>query len=201
MPRQSAWPRTSIPDGVSALRCADDVEVADNRIQFALQMMEDSPDLDLDAIAGTLNLSASRLRHLFSAQIGLSPVQYMKHIKLRQAKSLLESSFLTVKEIAFRVGARDVSHFVRDYKTVYGETPTDARDRSVRDIQLFRNKRLSRQLRLPFGNSGQPSGCVHEPSDAKLAVRPIVSRSKAISRKPTSSLEARPDSPAITANR
>lgn len=166
MPRPSAGSPTSTPDSASAPDCADKVEIADNRIQFALQMMEAAPDVDFDALAGTLNLSTSRLRHLFSAQIGLSPVQYMRHKRLQQAKVLLESSFLTVKEIAFRVGARDLSHFVRDYKAVYGETPTGARARSGRDHRLPRNECLRRQLRLPFRNSRQASGRIRQPEGA-----------------------------------
>jgi transcriptional regulator GlxA family with amidase domain len=153
MPHHRDSLRTTVTHYASALGAVDDIEVADNRIQVALQLMEASPDFDFDAIAGTLNLSASRLRHLFSAQIGLSPGQYMKLIRLQQAKGLLESSFLTVKEIASRVGARDVSHFVRNYKAVYGETPGDARRRSIlQSTRLLRSERLNRQLRLPFGS-------------------------------------------------
>ena len=50
----------------------------DGRIQFALELICSSPDYDLKSVAAKLNLSTSRLRHLFSAQIGLSPGQYIK---------------------------------------------------------------------------------------------------------------------------
>jgi transcriptional regulator GlxA family with amidase domain len=43
---------------------------------------------------------------------------------------LLKSSFLTIKEVAVRVGVNDVSHFVRDYKALFGQTPSEARRRS-----------------------------------------------------------------------
>ena len=42
---------------------------------------------------------------------------------MERAKNLLESSFLSVKEIAFQVGLNDESHFVRDFKSTYGYSP------------------------------------------------------------------------------
>ena len=42
---------------------------------------------------------------------------------MERAKDLLESSFLSVKEIAFQVGLNDESHFVRDFKSTYGYSP------------------------------------------------------------------------------
>jgi AraC-like DNA-binding protein len=34
---------------------------------------------------------------------------------------------LTIKEVAVRVGVNDISHFVRDYKALFGQTPSEAR--------------------------------------------------------------------------
>jgi AraC-like DNA-binding protein len=42
---------------------------------------------------------------------------------MERAKDLLESSFLSVKEIAYQVGLNDESHFVRDFKSTYGLSP------------------------------------------------------------------------------
>jgi transcriptional regulator GlxA family with amidase domain len=53
----------------------------------------------------------------------------VKLLRLEKAKYLIENSFLEVKEIAAAVGIGDVSHFVRDYKCFYGETPSQTRTR------------------------------------------------------------------------
>lgn len=47
-----------------------------------------------------------------------------------RAKYLLETSFLSVKQIAHQVGLNDESHFVRDFKKAYGEPPTHYRVRA-----------------------------------------------------------------------
>lgn len=102
----------------------------DARIAVVLEFFDrqlPNRDLKLDIIAETLNLSASRLRHLFTRHVGLSPTQYQKRLRLREAHKLLQGSFLRIKEIAAAVGFTDMSHFVRDYKLAYGETPSQTR--------------------------------------------------------------------------
>ncbi|MBA2732238.1 MAG: helix-turn-helix transcriptional regulator [Acidobacteria bacterium] len=101
----------------------------DSRIQKVLILMEANPRraLSLREIASTVNLSASRLRLLFKAATGMSPTQYFKLLKMQEAKSLLETTFLTVKQIAARIGIKDVSHFVRDFKKAYGMSPIQYR--------------------------------------------------------------------------
>jgi AraC-like DNA-binding protein len=49
---------------------------------------------------------------------------------LEKAKYLLESSFLSVKEITYRVGINDESHFVRDFKKAYGNAPRQHRTKA-----------------------------------------------------------------------
>lgn len=52
---------------------------------------------------------------------------------MERAKGLLESSFLSVKEIAFQVGLNDESHFVRDFKSTYGFSPAIYRSQFKRN--------------------------------------------------------------------
>ena len=46
---------------------------------------------------------------------------------MKEAAVLLSTTFLSVKEIMARVGFSDESHFVRDFKKIYGMTPTEYR--------------------------------------------------------------------------
>lgn len=54
-------------------------------------------------------------------------MQYLKDLRMGEADKLLRTTFLSVKEIAFLVGARDLSHFVRAFKKDHGVTPTEFR--------------------------------------------------------------------------
>jgi len=82
-------------------------------------------------LARLVHLSDSRLRHVFSTEVGLSPTKYLKLLRLKKARELLKASFLEIKEIATATGFGDVSHFVRDYKAIYGETPSRSRHRDA----------------------------------------------------------------------
>jgi AraC-like DNA-binding protein len=83
-------------------------------------------DLALD-----LNVSTSRLHHLFTAVVGISPGRYVKLLRLQKARLLLKASSFRIKEVAALVGIEDLSHFVRDYKRLFGETPSQTRSASL----------------------------------------------------------------------
>lgn len=104
------------------------------RIQRAIRLMTADlrRDVPLDKLAQSVNLSESRLRHLFKAETGVSPVQYLKTQRMLKARRLLETTFLNVKEVMLKVGAKDTSHFIRDFKKTFGLSPSQYRDKYLR---------------------------------------------------------------------
>ena len=101
----------------------------DPRIQRALELLQQNHPRQSAEVAMALNLSPSRFRHLFKEELGISPHHYLAWARLHRARELLENSFLRVKEVAALAGANDLSHFVRDYKMLFDETPTETRTR------------------------------------------------------------------------
>jgi transcriptional regulator GlxA family with amidase domain len=83
--------------------------------------------LTLAVMARTVQLSTSRLRHLFKAEVGLTPTQYLQQLRMERARVLLESTYLSVKEVGVRVGVGGDSHFVYDFKRAFGMTPSQYR--------------------------------------------------------------------------
>ena len=83
--------------------------------------------LDVASLAATLNLSPSRFAHLFRSETGLSPMRFVRNRRLERARVLLETTFLSVKEIMTQVGCSDPSHFARDFRRHYGSGPRDWR--------------------------------------------------------------------------
>ncbi len=86
-------------------------------------------ELSVTEMARSVNLSPWRLCHVFKSETGTSPTRYLRSLRMEQAKTLLETTFLSVKEIVSVVGLNDESHFVRDFKRVYGFTPVHYRAR------------------------------------------------------------------------
>jgi AraC family transcriptional regulator, arabinose operon regulatory protein len=101
----------------------------DHRIVKALAIIDGDGrrGLSLAALAAAVSLSASRLRHLFKKEVGVTPTQYRRSLRLRHATELLKTSHVSVKEVVYVVGAGDVSHFTRDFKRCCGQTPTQYR--------------------------------------------------------------------------
>lgn len=89
-----------------------------------------------DHLSESVNLSMSRLRHLFKDETGLSPSQYLNHLKMERAKELLESSFLSIKEILIEINFNSSSRFALKFKKLYGLTPTAYRALSRKNPKL-----------------------------------------------------------------
>jgi transcriptional regulator GlxA family with amidase domain len=110
----------------SDVRIAHVLELFTARI--AIEQKSDGASA-LQAAAGAVGLSVSRLRHLFRCHTGISPIQFQKQLRLAKARALFQGSFLSIKEVVAAVGPGDMSHFVRDYKLKYGETPSQTKAR------------------------------------------------------------------------
>jgi two-component system response regulator YesN len=106
----------------------------DHRVQKVLRLIKEdlSRRLTPGEIARAVNLSPAHLRYLFKAETGMSIMQYQKALRMDEARRLLESTFLSGKEIMSRIGITDESHFVRDFKQNYGITPAQYRARHRR---------------------------------------------------------------------
>ena len=98
----------------------------DKRVEKIVELMQADlrRELSLDNFARSVNLSVWRLSHIFKSEMGVPPIKYLRLLRMERAKILLETSFLSVKEIAHQVGVNDESHFVRDFKATYRASPT-----------------------------------------------------------------------------
>src|ERR1700730_13715475 len=76
-------------------------------------------------MAEPLNLSPSHLRQLFKAATGKSVMRYVRELRMRRAKELLDTSHLRIKEIVTEIGMTNVVPFLRAFKREYGLTPTE----------------------------------------------------------------------------
>lgn len=101
----------------------------DYRVQQAIALIRDGSHqkLSVDCLAHAVGLSTSRFQHLFKAETGESPAQYLHRFRMEQARVLLETSRLTIEQILLHTGMKDRSHFEREFKKCYGLTPTQYR--------------------------------------------------------------------------
>lgn len=100
------------------------------RIKKVIELMQGDPSrsFSLGQMAESVNLSPPYFCYLFKSVTGVPPARYLKSLRMQEAATLLTTTFLSVKEIVRRVGCTDESHFVRDFKRVYGVTPSEYRN-------------------------------------------------------------------------
>ena len=81
----------------------------------------------INSLAASLNMSTSHLRHIVKQKTGVSFSRYVKKLRLCRARRLLQETFWSVKQVMLEVGVSDHSHFAKDYKKEFGESPTQTR--------------------------------------------------------------------------
>jgi len=102
---------------------------ADRRVQKVLQAIEADPSREIQELAQLVNLSSSRLSHVFKAATGISLQGFLSDARLQRAAELLESTDMAVKEISYYVGYRHAPSFVRAFRSKVGTSPNDYRSR------------------------------------------------------------------------
>lgn len=88
---------------------------------------------DLSAIAA---LNKSYLVRLFKKEMGLTPIEYLNHIRLSAAKEMLEHSAAPLKVIAARCGYDTPAYFVSRFRLAFGLTPEEYRKKSRQNFSL-----------------------------------------------------------------
>lgn len=83
--------------------------------------------ITLANLAEHFHLSEKYLSRYFKKHFYISFSQYLSHLRLSHAKSLLETSDLSITEIAASAGFPSVSFFIRSFKSNYGITPLQYR--------------------------------------------------------------------------
>ncbi|OMF21156.1 hypothetical protein BK133_28840 [Paenibacillus sp. FSL H8-0548] len=70
----------------------------------------------IEKLAGRLGYSPAYCKRVFQRVYGMSPRQYLTGLIVRQAKLLLINPELTIENIAYQLGYRDVSQFSKQFK-------------------------------------------------------------------------------------
>ena len=87
--------------------------------------------LDIASLADIAAMSTSSFHHYFKEVARVSPIQYIKTMRLHEAKKKMLLENLSASDASFKVGYTSPSQFSREYKRLFGETPS-------KDVELAR---------------------------------------------------------------
>jgi AraC-like DNA-binding protein len=75
-------------------------------------------------IAYELHMSKSQLTRRLKSITGLTPMKYIRLVKLQKAKMMLETEeVLTLKEVCYSVGFENTTHFAKLFEKEFGKRP------------------------------------------------------------------------------
>ena len=88
-----------------------------------LMRMQAFRPLSVEAIARQVAMSPSHFAHRFRAVARMSPMRFVKEVRLDAARTLLLGDGVRASEVALRVGYESPAHFSRDFKRRFGTSP------------------------------------------------------------------------------
>ncbi|NHO54631.1 helix-turn-helix domain-containing protein [Acetobacter estunensis] len=106
--------------------------VSDARVRRAMMEMEQNmiEPLSISDVARRLSISPRQLERLFQSVLGVRPAVFYRMIRLRYAQALLSQGEMSITQVAIETGFSDCAHFSRQFKTMFGHSPSAERGRT-----------------------------------------------------------------------
>jgi YesN/AraC family two-component response regulator len=105
--------------------------INDKVIQKVILYLDENlsnPDLKIDHIAIEMGMSRSVLYSKIRNAVGMSPVGFVRRIRILRAEELIGQTEDSFSQIAYTVGFSDPKYFTKVFKKETGMTPSEYRD-------------------------------------------------------------------------
>lgn len=97
-------------------------------IEKALKIVEENiaaPDFSVELLSESLGLSRSHLYKKLMFITGKGPAEFIRVIRLKRGRQLLEKSQMQIAEIAYAVGFNSPKRFTQNFKNEFGMSPSE----------------------------------------------------------------------------
>lgn len=95
----------------------------------AIENNMDNSDFTVEDLGQAVGMSRSSFFNKVKGLTGLSPVEFIRDIRLKRAAQLLTTGELLIKEVAYMTGFTDSRYFGECFKNKYGMTPAEFKKR------------------------------------------------------------------------
>lgn len=92
-------------------------------LQKAIEVVEKNMadcDLDIESFAVKVGVSRMQLYRKLHALTNMTVKEFIRHIRLKRATQLLVQHKMTISEVAYEVGFKDLSHFRKCFRREFG---------------------------------------------------------------------------------
>ncbi len=99
--------------------------------------------MDVASLANEAGMSVSALHHHFKELTETSPLQYLKTIRLHKARMLMVQESMGAAVAAERVGYESPSQFSREFKRLFGASPSEETERMRVRLGMVREESMA----------------------------------------------------------
>lgn len=96
-----------------------------NRIDEIINEHVSNSEFGLDLLAQEMCMSKSTLNRKIKSATGITPLEYIRKLKMKHACELLANARLSIAEVAYEIGFNNPKYFTKCFKEIYGMTPSD----------------------------------------------------------------------------
>ena len=130
IPTSSERQTTEQPKQISAPALSPNDQKFMDKVLETIDRNLDNGDLMVEDIASEVNMSRSVFFKKLKTLTGLSPIEFLKEIRMKRAAQLIETEEYNMAQIAYMVGFNDSHYFSKCFKQQYGITPTEYKEKS-----------------------------------------------------------------------
>ena len=95
------------------------------KLESTLLEQIDNPDFGVPQLAKAVHFSQMQMYRKLKALLNQTPSQFIRSIRLRESRTLLQQGHLNVSEVAYAVGFADPNYFSRTFSEAYGMSPSE----------------------------------------------------------------------------
>lgn len=117
--------RTNMDINISNLEYQSADELFLNDAIVCIENHLDNPDFDIPKLADLLHVSKSTLNRKLKVITNLTPVDFIRNIRLKHACYLLKNKSVTISEVAYATGFNNPKYFSKCFKDEFGITPSE----------------------------------------------------------------------------
>lgn len=95
------------------------------RLVTYMDQQMDNSELTVEEMVAHMAMGRTVFFTRLKSITGLSPVEFIREMRIKRAAQLLEDGTYTVSEVAYMIGMTDSRYFAKCFKATYGMTPTE----------------------------------------------------------------------------
>ena len=115
---------------LQAPEIVDNDKLVMNKLMDYMEEHISDPNLKIEDLADAVNLGRTVFYGKIKAIVGMTPIDFVRHIRIQRAEQLIAKSKDTFSSIAYSVGFADPKYFTKCFKKETGMTPSEYRQKT-----------------------------------------------------------------------